>query len=677
MAQMLNKFLGLALLTCMSVAQATSIIIPRSQSVNAARELVGWQQFINKADMDCLYGAFSLTAEYQQSFRGARLMQCLFDGDVFLNNSFTSTATTVSITNSGCCGSNNSCNSNNNCNSVASLLVQGSCVGSRNPNAWLADYFGLPTDFNSVVSFRPKIQNAIFDFNLYLGLGDLGCGGLFFRIHAPIVWTKWTLCASEAVIASGVQPYLSGYMNTYSGIPASSLATSFLSAINGTYTFGDMQTPLKHGIFCGNGSNFNNGSGSCCGNNNNGTNGSCNNGLVRLSDIEAAFGYNFVECEDYHFGLEIRGSAPTGNKPCNICLFEPIVGNGKFWTLGGGLTAHAVLWRDCECPDRTFSFYIDANVETLFKNCQSRSFDLTGRPNSRYMLVEQLGSPSTTVPLFAGTLGAATAVPFQYVPNSLQPLINVSTFNANVSYAAQGDVAMKFSYMTPNWDLDLGYEFWGRSKEKVCLRANSFPANTYALKGDAFIYGFGASNSPVGANQIVPLSATESNATIHSGTSAGISGLGCSTATTAAIIAFNQNSGIDNRTNATLSATTALTQVTYLPNQTAIAANAQFTSNPPVFLTAASFATCGGNSAYTNKIFANISYSWECDCISPFFGIGGEAEFSSCGRNNGNCGTGSGTSSCGTGSCGTSTSCNNDSCAISQWGVWLKGGVGF
>jgi hypothetical protein len=631
-------------------------------------------------------------------------MQCLFDGDIFLNNTFTSTSTAASLlnlANSGCCDNNNGCNDRNNCNSTAALLIQGSGVCGRNANAWLADYFGLPTDFSSVVTFRPKIQNAIFDFNLYLGLGEIGCGGgMFFRIHAPIVWTKWNLCASEAVLsgtaastvtagtvttggavlgAGGSAGFLPGYMNTYTGIPASSLRSSFLSAIDGTYVFGDMQTPLAHGIFCGNASN-NSGSG-CCSTNFNGNNcnnRSCNNGLVRLSDIEAAFGYNFVESCDYHFGLEIRGSAPTGNKPCNVCLFEPIVGNGKFWTLGAGLTAHATLWRDCECPDRSLSFYIDANVTHLFKNCQSRSFDLIGKPNSRYMLVETLGAPSTTVPLFAGALGASTAVGSQYVPNSLQPLINVSTFNANVSYAAQGDIAMKLSYATTNWELDLGYEFWGRSKEKVCLRANSFPANTYALKGDAFIYGFGAVNAtnPAFVSAVVPLSATESNATIHSGTSAGVAGVGLACTSAAAIDLFEQNGGIDNRTNATLSATGALDQVVIAPGLTALGVgNQQFTSAPPVFLSAASFATCNGNSTYTNKVFANISYSWDsCDCVSPFIGIGGEAEFASCGNRNGNnCDTGS----CGTSSCGSSTSCNNDSCAISQWGVWLKGGVGF
>jgi len=39
----------------------------RSQSVNAARELAGWQQFINKYDMDSTYGAFSITLEYTRS----------------------------------------------------------------------------------------------------------------------------------------------------------------------------------------------------------------------------------------------------------------------------------------------------------------------------------------------------------------------------------------------------------------------------------------------------------------------------------------------------------------------------------------------------------------------------------------------------------------------------------
>jgi hypothetical protein len=135
-----------------------------------------------------------------------------------------------------------------------------------------------------------------------------------------------------------------------------------------------------------------------------------------------------------------------------------------------------------------------------------------------------------------------------------------------------------------------------------------------------------------------------------------------------------RNPNIDGATLA-LSAAAGGNNTLEVAINTASGTAQQRTSVPPVFLSSSSFATdcCGNNgNTFTHKLFANISYSWECDCVSPFFGIGGEAEFAQCGGRGNDCGTGS----CNT-SCGTSTSCGNDSCAISQWGVWLKGGVGF
>lgn len=607
MKQLLKEIACLALVASVSIINATAMIIPRSQSVNAARELVGWQQFINR-DMEYLYGVFSLTTEYQESFRGTRLLQCLFDDDILLKN-------------------NAYCKKNN----TGSLLIQGSRVADRNPHAWLADYFGLPTDFNSVVSFKPKIQNGIFDFNAYIGFGELA-RGFFFRIHAPAVWTKWNLCPSENVITAGSLGFDPGYMNSFTGIPNSDLRTSFLSAADGNYQWGDMMAPLQFGIFC--------------------DPNKCNSkSLAQFSDIELALGYNFINCENCHWGLELRGSVPQGNKPCGICIFEPIVGNGQFWTMGGGVTAHAVLWQSRNCPDTSLNFYLDANVTHLFRTCQRRSFDLVGLPNSRYMLIEQLDAPIATEGnfLFAGiTQASAIKEPMQYVVEGLLPLINVSTFNVDAGFAVQGDVAFKFSYITSDWDLDLGYEFWGRSKEKICLRSNSFDERKYALKGDAFIYGFGANNAAATglANAALALSATESSATIHSGTNTPVGTNFAQNQTQnpkidAPALAWG---GINSVANATDTLQTS-------PNSASNTATQQNSSNPPIFITASQLTTSGAQGTYTHKIFGNISYAWLGECFSPFIGIGGEAEF--------------GSNSC------------NASCTISQWGIWLKGGVAF
>ena len=72
-------------------------------------------------------------------------------------------------------------------------------------------------------------------------------------------------------------------------------------------------------------------------------------------------------------------------------MFDAVVGNGKHWELGGGLTAHYTFWRD-DSENKTFGFYLDANITTLFKAREQRTFDLKGKPNSRYLLAAQFGN---------------------------------------------------------------------------------------------------------------------------------------------------------------------------------------------------------------------------------------------------------------------------------------------
>ena len=51
-----------------------------------------------------------------------------------------------------------------------SINISGSAIANRGANDWLADYFGLPRDFQSTVIFKPTISNYILDFSFYAGL---------------------------------------------------------------------------------------------------------------------------------------------------------------------------------------------------------------------------------------------------------------------------------------------------------------------------------------------------------------------------------------------------------------------------------------------------------------------------------------------------------------------------
>jgi len=70
----------------------------------------------------------------------------------------------------------------------------------------------------------------------------------------------------------------------------------------------------------------------------------------------------------------------------------------------------------------------------------------------------------------------------------------------------------------------------------------------------------------------------------------------------------------------------------------------------------------------SHTIFTNLSYSWDRECWTPHLGVGASAEF---GSNNSCCDDDTGESSTGI-SCGPCIDCS-----VSQWGIWVQGGLAF
>lgn len=360
----------------------------RPQGVNAVRDLIGWQQLIHLSERDIWYGAFAITGEYTQSFKPNAIARSLFGNDL-------------------------QCISNG-----AILGISGSRASTRGANDWLADYFGLPTDFQGTMTLRPRIRNVIADVALYFGL-DSWVENLYFRIDIPLVHTRWNLNFCENVINAGSNSYSPGYFSSNeSGNSVSNLLTNATDFFTGckaptltnqngsTVTFEKLAAARWSGAQCCHGLD-----------------------ATRLADIALILGYDFISYEDYHFGVLVRALAPTGNKPCGLYTFEPIAGNGGSWELGGGISSHIMLWND-EYSDATLQLYVDANVTHLFNAHQCRVFDLCGKPNSRYMLASKLttqtnGLDGNTV---AGTLGSTnvqTASNYQF-DNQFAPVANLT-----------------------------------------------------------------------------------------------------------------------------------------------------------------------------------------------------------------------------------------------------------
>ncbi len=601
--------------TTLSAATVSPTFVPRSQGRDKARQLVGVTQFTHIYNCDCddnpYYGIFSITPEWNQSFNPNHIAHVLFGDDL-----------------QGPCGD--------------TIVIQGSTFtgSNRNPKAWLADYFYLPPDFDGSFSVQPTIKNFLIDFDCYVGLDTVLCG-LYLRFYGPFNHTRWDLHYCEHS-QTGTQAYTIGYFGP-TQINSENLLKTFSDYANGTvpYVTGLQFDPLDFSQLF-----------------------PCIRSDNGFSDMRFEVGWDFLQNSCSHLGLNVQGCIPTGGKNRPDYLFDTKFGNGGFWELGGGLTAHYQWGVGCE-EHHKLGIYIDANVTHMFPCKQERTFDLKNKPNSRYMLAVRsstqvngglagTGFGDNDMALNVETQAIVTNSSGMLV-TEYSPVANLTTLDVKVSVGVQADIVALFNYSYCNWSFDIGYNFWARSCEQyscpngcknpyaVC---NASQENCWALKGDARVYGF------ISTTTSVALSPSESMADIHQGTN--VPGMACVASSTDL---YKNNCSVDNPQFASFNS-----MPLYI-NPTTVAANRILTSVQPIFLNCNDLNFVGTN-GLSNKIFAHISYSWESSCWQPFVGFGGFAEF---GRKHNSCG-----SSCSSNNCGP---CVDSS--LSQWGLWLKSGVAY
>jgi hypothetical protein len=495
----------------------------RSQSVNAARDLVDWHRnYPLVCDNKNAWRSFSVTPEYIHSFRPDEIAEYLF-GTPFLQ-------------------------------------ISGSKVPDRSTNDLLADYFGLGQTFSSQVKLEPVLQNMLADFRFHAGYKRW-----YFHVHAPVVWAKNEIGITECISNDGLDmPFDPLYMAPDAVTP---VVSSFCQAISNGAVYGEVTEPLR---FAKIGSP---------------------KAITKLSEIQLACGYIFLERPNGWLSANVRGSIPTGTRPNGEFLFEPIVGNGHHGELGMGLYGQGLLWE--KDGDKQISVWVEMNITHMFGDIQCRTFDLLSNCNdccdqipvengfgSRYILAKEFNATGN------------------YTQNTV-PLANRTTLEAKVSVDVQIDFAIMFAFEFTNWVIDLGYNGWFKCAEHINL-IGCLPCNSIGLKGIqnvALLMG-GPSN------------ATQSRATLHG-----------DPFTTQALVAD---------------------------------------ANPPVFTNTAQIDTNSGASSrmLSNKIFTHVQYNWhryEPCAYQPFVGFGFEVEFQ------GN----------------RPKYLQPNKIALSQWGVWMKTGIGY
>ncbi len=156
--------------------------------------------------------------------------------------------------------------------------------------------------------------------------------------------------------------------------------------------------------------------------------------------------------------------APTGTRPDGEFVFEPIVGNGRHVEVGGGASGHFELWNN-GC-DQSFMVYFQGFALHMFRSKQVRTFDLKNNGiGSRYLLIKRF-NPSDGVYANEVLFGP-----------------NVLSRRCRVTNDIHGEGAFMFDYQHCGFTFDVGYNIWGRTRDKVTL-AEGIPASTFGIQGN-------------------------------------------------------------------------------------------------------------------------------------------------------------------------------------------------
>jgi hypothetical protein len=171
-----------------------------------------------------------------------------------------------------------------------------------------------------------------------------------------------------------------------------------------------------------------------------------------IADIECKFywmGYCQQRC---NFTSYLGFIIPTGtkiNQHHAAYVFSPIVGNNHHWGIMMGNYLDTKLY-ESNCS--SLFLLLNLNNMILFGNKQMRSFDLIGKPWSRYMETYQTYEDAESATAYSGTSG-----------------INIFTKWVNVQPRFQISHALAFQYQYKKFLAEIGYNIYARHQERVNL----------------------------------------------------------------------------------------------------------------------------------------------------------------------------------------------------------------
>jgi hypothetical protein len=357
---------------------------------------------------------------------------------------------------------------------------------------------------------------------------------IFIDIHIPIVHIEWDNQCCVKIIQDCAQDFACGLMSVQ---PSDTQVgtTNPSQAFSGQFLWGDVQAIQEFGQFrCGK-----------------------EDPITRVAEIEIGIGTWIAAGDWWNLGLKVVGKIPTGNHSSAQSLLDPIAGNGGYPEVGIGIGSYALL---CEWDtNKKLMLNIAAQATHLFSREQVRIFDLANNKCfSRYLLLKQFKNNGT-----------------EY--DCLERGPNIFTKCINTKINAQIDAAIILSYLHNCYLFDIGYNFWGRSEEKISKFCATIQEQAYGIKGTL----------PVIAGELVDGECEVSgNPNIQ----------------TASLSTINTTKGKSNGTDGTL----------------------------PTFLKTSDLNLCSALApkAQSHAFLGNFAWIWPDHELEPFFGFGGKVELS-------------------------------------------------
>ena len=331
-----------------------------------------------------------------------------------------------------------------------------------------ASDLGLSSTFTGIAWLCPKYQDLIADFDLFTAWDNV-TEGLWSELRIPFAHTRWNAGLGTSVDYTGGTAYTT---------PAAVGIISANQTVNVVCTEGDLENVVYQGNCALSSALLGN---LCFGDAPILTAGkliNCTRTTNGLSGIRLSIGYDFLRRERGFLGIALDVECPVANKPhrkncCNLFMFDPKVGSQNRWLIGGAFFGRYQIWQKDENERVNINF--DARAYSGFGGKTTRMLGILTHGNTlfnHYLLLKK----------FEISEGSTTAT---YV--GLERAANLLRYQVKSKAMGEGQFTVMLDYKKNNFAAGIGYNFYGRVKETLCL-CNNCGCNTgyyYVIKGNA------------------------------------------------------------------------------------------------------------------------------------------------------------------------------------------------